>query len=180
MEYFICEAMYSESSELSQKAYDKLISMGDASEELIQQLRNSSIKKLHSISKNFECDAKIRYRKSRDNITIINEFNTDTYSGLGAKPLDKAVSIQAAVTRFNINTGNGRIVLVDENTSISFGFKGSYKRQSYPLKKKFTNNLSVNNGYDNEDWTYLNLEVYPVARPDGKVVKYLFKGIISE
>lgn len=180
VEYFICEAMYLDSSKLSPKAYEKLISMGDVSEALIQQLRNSSIKKLHSISKNFECDAKIRYRKSRNNITIINEFNIDTYSGLGAKPLDESISIQAAVTRFNINTGNGRIVLVDENASISFGFKGSYKRQPFILKKKFTDNLSINNGYDNDDWTYLDLEVYPVARPDGKVVKYLFKGIMSE
>ncbi|WP_020683662.1 hypothetical protein [Marinobacterium rhizophilum] len=63
--YFISEALYKDSVQLSDKAQKVLDSLGDSADKVVKQLRKSSLENIHKISVYFDHDIKIRYRKNR-------------------------------------------------------------------------------------------------------------------
>lgn len=175
--YYFNESMHQDTHELSEKAQGVIEKLGDSSEGIIKQLRVSALKNIHEIATKFNQDVKIRYRKNRDDQTVLAKFDQITAKAFEAIESSEKVDIIAAITRLNINTGNGRLQIETEDETVAFGFSVEYKAVRLEAKKVFSVNLDKNNGIDREKWTYLKLSVSPVELPDGKVIKYIVKGI---
>ncbi|TRX01165.1 hypothetical protein [Candidatus Methylobacter oryzae] len=180
MTYFINESLYLETRELSEKAQNIIDTLGEKAEGLIKQLRVSSLENVHEISTKFGHDVKLRYRKSRVSQTTLAIFNKSTLQALQAEESSDIFDVRVSITRLNINTGNGRLLLKDTTETVAFGFGIEYKAVTLEAKKKFSENLNHNNGLNSEDWIYLKIEVKPIKLKDGKIVKYIVKGFYND
>ena len=178
--YFIDESLYREPNTLSAKAQGILNKLGDISEEVVRQLRVSSLKNIHVISTKFNHDIRIRHRISRENQTVIASFNKETAKVLQARQSPDAVSLTVSITRLNIHTGNGRLQVKDQEETIPFSFGIQYKEVSLRAKKIFSENLNHNNGINNSEWKFLRISAAPVRLKDGKIIKYIVKGFHDE
>lgn len=180
MSYFMKESLYLETADLSAKAQKVVDKLGDSAEALIKQLRVSSMENIHKVSKKFNHDVKIRHRKSLSEKVVIASFNKSTVLALQARESDSNVDITASITRLNINTGNGRLLLKGADETVAFGFGIEYKEVRLEAKKKFSENLDHNNGIDNSKWKHLRIIARPIKLRDGKIVKYIVKGFYND
>ena len=180
MSYFMKESLYLESADLSAKAQKIVDSLGDSAEALIKKLRVSSMENLHKVSTKFDHDVKIRYRKSLNEKVVIASFNKSTVLALQATESDKSTDITASITRLNINTGNGRLLLEGADETVAFGFGIEYKEVRLEAKKKFSENLDHNNGIDSSKWKTLKIIARPIKLRDGKIVKYIVTGFYND
>jgi len=178
--YFLAESLYLESRPLSVRAQSILDRLGNSAEHLIGQLRISTLDKIHEVPTKFDHDVKIRYRKSRDDQTTLAVFNRNTAEVLLAEESDEIVDITVGITRLNINTGNGRLLIKGETETVAFGFGVEYKAVRFEAKKKFSANLDHNNGLDNRKWLHLRVRATPIKLKDGKVIKYHIRSIIND
>ena len=182
MRYFVEEALYQNSLELSAKAkkvLTKLQRLNSLDEELIEQLRKSSLKHLHALSSSFNKDVKLRYRKLSTSQEVIAKFDQNTFARLQPVKDKNRVKIKASITRLNINTGNGRLLVKGEEETVSFGFNVDYKEVKIFAKAKFSENLDYNNRVSSDEWKTLELEATTLKLKNGKVVKY-FVEVIHE
>lgn len=179
MDFFICEALYLDSKELSDKAKKVLEKMDVKVENLITQLRRSSLKNAHAISEDFDHDVKIRF-KIKGERKIIASFNKETYKCFEATQDRETVNIKASITRLNIYTGNGRLTLEGEDETVAFGFGSLYKTIGVRLKQKLSANLDFNNTHAQDKWLLLNMDAYPIRLQDGKIIKYIVKGVLND
>lgn len=173
--YFIGESLYRESQPLSPKAQEVLNKLGEKAEEVVSQLRISSLENIHEISTKFNHDIKIRYRKSRDEQTVIAKFDRNSAQVLQAKLSDERLDLKIIVSRLNIHTGNGRLQIEGQDETVAFGFGIEYKEVNIRAKKTFSENLDYNNGLERDKWKYLKASVSPIKLKDGKIVKYIVK-----
>lgn len=173
MAYFMNESLYKDSPVLSEKAQKVLDRLGDVAEKLVRQLRVSSMENIHQISVKFNYPVQIRYRKSLEDRIEIAKFNRETVLALQAKESVDKVDLVAGVTRLNINTGNGRLLLKGAEETVAFGFGIEYKSVRLEAKKVFSENLNFNNGLEGDKWKYLRLSARPVRLRDGRIVKYI-------
>ncbi|EZP32200.1 hypothetical protein [Pseudomonas sp. RIT288] len=180
MSYFMKESLYLESADLSAKAQKIVDNLGDSAEALIKKLRVSSMENLHKVSTKFDHDVKIRYRKSLNEKVVIASFNKSTVLALQATESDKSTDITASITRLNINTGNGRLLLEGADETVAFGFGIEYKEVRLEAKKKFSENLDHNNGIDSSKWKNLKIIARPIKLRDGKIVKYIVTGFYND
>jgi hypothetical protein len=180
MSYFMKESLYVETAELSKKAQKIVDNLGDSAEALIKKLRVSAMENIHKVSIKFDQDVKIRYRKSLNEKLVIATFNQSTVLALQAKESEKPMDIIASITRLNINTGNGRLLLKDADETVAFGFGIEYKEVRLEAKKKFSENLDHNNGIDTSSWKNLKIIARPVTLRDGKIVKYIVTGFYND
>ncbi|WP_318505307.1 hypothetical protein [Photobacterium leiognathi] len=177
--YFISEALYRESVKLSKKADSVLKELGDdIHDELIEQLQKSSLHNLHSYSNHFGKDVKLRYRKSRVTQTVLAHVDRKSYKSLVPKTDNTKITIEASITRFNINTGNGRLLIKGDDKTVAFGFLRKYKDIQQHHKKTFTSNLDKCNGIPNDNWETLKLECTTLKNSCNEVVKYLIRGVL--
>lgn len=180
MMYFISEALYLESKILSTKSQSIVDNLGDDAEGLIKQLRVSSLESIHEIAEKFNHKVQLRYRKSRFDQTTLATFDSETVHVLHATETNEKYDITAAVTRLNINTGNGRLLIDGADETVAFGFGIGYWGVAFGAKKKFSENLDYNNGLPREKWNYLKMSVVPVKLKDGKIVKYIVKAFYND
>jgi hypothetical protein len=178
--YFISEALYQEPSDLSTKAQKIIDKLGGNAEKLVQQLRVSSLENIHELSQKFDQNIKIRYRKSRNEQTVLAKFDRTTAKVLQAKESDEKYDITASITRLNIHTGNGRLQLKEANQTIAFGFGIEYREVTLNAKKLFSENLNHNNGLISDKWKFVKITVKPIKLRDGKIVKYIVKGFYED
>lgn len=171
--YYLNDSIYEEPKELTGKAQAVVEEMGDRSDELVQQLRVSSLKNIHEVATKFGHDVKIRYRKSREEQITLVKFDEETASVLDAEKSDEIVEFVARITRLNTNTGNGRLQIEGENETVAFGFAGEYLSLDITIKRRFSENLHYNNGKSSEHWQYLDIVASPVRLRDGKIIKYI-------
>jgi hypothetical protein len=180
MSYFMKESLYLESADLSVKAQKILDNLGDSAEALIKKLRVSSMENIHKVSTKFDHDVTIRYRKSLNEKVVIARFDKSTVLALQATESDKSTDIIASITRLNINTGNGRLLLKGADETVAFGFGIEYKEVRLEAKKKFSENLDHNNGIDSANWKNLKIIARPIKLRDGKIVKYIVTGFYND
>jgi len=178
--YFIQEALYSEGEELSDKAKRFLDGLGDDADELIELLRQSPLENLHDNSKKFGNEVFLRYRKSRLEKVVLGAFDSNTSEVLKAKEVNEVFDLVVAITRLNINTGNGRLLIKGEDKTVAFGFSSQYKQVAMKAKKVFSADLDYNNGLESDKYKYLEVSVSPVRLRSGKTIKYLIKGFHSD
>jgi len=180
MTYFICESLYLEHKELSDKAQRIIGKLGENSEKLIKELRVSSLENIHEISTKFNHEVKVSYRKSRNKRNTIAKFNKKTAKALQAVESREKLKIVACITRFNIFTGNGRLLLQGETETVAFGFRMKYTELRLEAKKIFSANLDKNNGVSADKLKYLKLKAQPIKLRDGKIVKYIVTGMHND
>lgn len=183
MSYFINEALYQESLELSPKAEKHLAKLGQELEQnLIKQLQKSSLEHLHAVSNNFNKQVKLRFRQSRDKQTTLASLDRGTHATLVPKTDKTKLDIVASITRLNINTGNGRLLIWGEAETVAFGFPAQkqYRQLQFAAKQKFSDNLHVNNGKQPEDWKTLRLKAHTQKTTSGRIIKYLIEGILDD
>lgn len=178
--FYLREALYLDTSKLSVKANSIIEKLGPLSEELESQLRKSSLGNIHQISTKFDHDLKLRYRPSRNEQTIIAEFDRSTAKILQAKPTEEIFDIEANITRLNINTGNGRLLVKGEKDTVAFGFEYKYQTVRIEAKKLFSKNLDFNNGLEDKDREFLKISITPIRLHDQTIVKYLVRSIYNE
>jgi len=171
--YYLNDSIYKEYRGLTDKAQSVVEQLGDRSDELVQQLRVSSLKNIHEVSTKFGHDVKIRYRKNREEQIILAEFDDETASVLDAEKTDEVMAFVARISRLNTNTGNGRLQIEGEGETVAFGFAGDYQGLDVIVKRRFSENLHYNNGKPIESWNYLDIVASPVRRRDGKIIKYI-------
>jgi len=174
--YFISESLYRESNTLSLRAQNVLDGLGETANQIVQQLRVSSLENIHDISAKFNHDIKIRHRINREEQTVIAKFDRNSAKVLQAKQSDEKFDLTVVITRLNIHTGNGRLQIEGEYETVAFGFGIGYKEVSVKAKKLFSENLDHNNGLEKDKWRYLKIVVSPIKLKDGRVVKYIVKG----
>ncbi|SOC56796.1 hypothetical protein SAMN05421509_107263 [Chromohalobacter canadensis] len=178
--YFIKEALYLESEKLSLRAEKVLDELGEEAEELIEILRLTSLENLHSASNKFSHKVVVNHRKSKFNKIMLGSFDKETGESLKAKEENEKYDLVVAITRLNINTGNGRLLVEGEDDTVAFGFSSQYKQVKIEAKKFFSKNLDYNNGLESDGYKYLKVVVSPVKLNSGKIVKYLIKGFYNE
>lgn len=178
--YFLSEAMYLETRQLTAKAQASLDGLGETAEQLVTQLRVSALENIHEISTKFNHEVKVRFRRSRDDQTILASFNKVTAEALQAEESDEKADIVVSITRLNINTGNGRLLIQGENETVAFGFGMEYKAVRLDAKKKFSENLNHNNGLESKNWKLLRISATPIKLRDGRIIKYLVRGIYRD
>lgn len=180
MQYFLKESLYQDTEELSVRAQSILDKLGDNAEDLVTQLRVSSLEKIHQISVKFNHDIRLRFRKNSEEQITIAKFNKDTAKVLEAKQDPQVFDLVVSITRLNINTGNGRLAEVGKFETVAFGFGSEYRTVKFEAKKLFSENLDYNNGLDQEHWKTLKISVSPIKLKDGKIVKYIVKSFYGD
>lgn len=176
MSYFIKHSLYLDTGELSDQAAEILENLGDTADELENQLRVSALRNLHKASTAFGHEVQLRFRKTKHDRIVLAKFDQETIEALETR-LTKGVVIEARITRLNIYTGNGRLVVNGENETVAFGFSAGYRYQTNAIKKKLSKNLDYNNGIDDDDCRYLTISAQPLKQRNGKIVKYLITSI---
>lgn len=177
--YFINEALFQESLKLSPKAEKVLKTIGlDLEKKLIKQLQVSSLEHLHAVSNNFNKDVKLRFRQSRNKQTTLATLDRGTFATLKPRTDKAKLEIIASITRLNINTGNGRLLIQGEDETVAFGFpvQKKYSELKLAAKLKFSDNLHSNNGKDNNEWKTLKFEAHTQKTNSGRIIKYLIEG----
>lgn len=177
MGYFICEALYREHEQLSDKANSIIDKMGGLEEELVEKLRKSSLENFHSVSAHMGKEVKLRFRKNANENDTITKVDSASYQTLKPKIDKKKVDIIAGISRLNIHTGNGRLLIKGSAETVAFGFPSSYKEVKHEAKKKFSKNLDFNNGIHVDEWNYLTLRAHTLKLNNGRTIKYLIEGI---
>lgn len=175
LRYFMNEAMYEDGGDLSEKAQDKLDKMGRLAPDLIQEIRSSCMHNIHEVPKKFGYSVAVRHRVNRAKHHVISQFSQKTEQSMHAEVDLVTTELFAGITRFNINTGNGRLLIQGERETSAFGFAGAYSEVKYEAKKVFSSNLDHNNGVAEEKWKYIRLIVSPVRLKDDRVIKYIVK-----
>lgn len=173
--YFISESLYLNSKDLSFKAQSVLDHLGEQSEEVVEQLRVSSLKRSHAMTRKFGYGVMINHRvRGKENL-IVAKFDEKTLRYLQPVQVNDISNIVVSITRLNIYTGNGRLQIKGANETVAFGFGTMYSEVSLAAKKGFSENLNNNNGAANDDWVYLRIEATSLRMRGGKVVKYIIK-----
>jgi hypothetical protein len=178
MQYLFNESLYDDqhAEVLSPRALAVLDALGDVSEDLVRQLRLSSLERIHQVSVKFGYDTRLRFRKNGRNQTLIAKFDTETVNALEATEDPEIMDLNVSITRLNINTGNGRFVEEGKYETVPFGFAAEYKLIRLASKKLFSENLNHNNGLDQADWRTLIVSARAIRLRDEKIVKYIITG----
>ena len=180
MSYFINMGLYKNSPKLSAKAEKVLDNLGEVENTLILQLRKSSLMHLHAVSIHHGKSVKFNYRQNSTDKIKLADINRESSYTLQPKTDSTVRVIIASITRFNINTGNGRLLIMGENETVAFGFPTKYKEVRQASKKKFSTNLDQNNGRPNDEWKTLTLEAYTLTLKDKTIIKYFIKGVFDD
>lgn len=176
MKHFLLESIYQHVEDISPDAQKYIDSLGSTSEEIVKQLRISSLKKIHDVPSKFHYDIKVRYLDERGRKFIIGKFDSNSAMVLHVKESSESHEIMISVTRLNIHTGNGRLQIKGHNETVAFNFGIEYKDVDIEAKKFFSENLNYNNGIPESKWQYLRVIVIPLTLPHGEIVKYIVKG----
>lgn len=176
-QYFICESLFIEPPELSEKSKKVLEVLAEKSNNLIENIRSYNLDGIHTVTNNFGFDVTVRLVNSGAKRTNIIIFNQETSNVIAVEKDTKIDSIRAIITRFNTFTGNGRLLIEGEKNTMSFGFPQNYKYVPQGIKNKISDNLGINNGKDEENYSFINFEVTKIRTKSGVIVKYLISGI---
>lgn len=136
---------------------------------------------LHSVSNNFNQDVKLRFRQSREKQTTLTTINKSSYATLKPVTNKTKINILASITRLNINTGNGRLLIKGEAETVAFGFPAEKRYRDLKLasKKPFSKNLHTNNGKSSDELETLELKVHTQRTRSGRIIKYIIEDIIN-
>ncbi|MCL9777047.1 hypothetical protein [Vibrio methylphosphonaticus] len=175
--YFIAEALYKDSPDLSDEAKVALDNISaETQDKLLSKLRRSPLENAHSVPTHFGYNVTIKRHlnnlKRRDLVVLDREGKTN----LAPRTNKNVVTFRACITRLNINTGNGRLLKENESDTIAFGFTSSYRDVRVAARKKFSENLNKNNGIPSDQWEYIDITATTLRLKSGHIIKYMISG----
>lgn len=176
--YFICETMYVEPPALTKKA-ERLLSKLEKIESKIIDRIHERVKDMHKVSRSSKYPVILK-RKTQLRTFKLLEINEATSSNLFNLTTDQQPEeINAIITRFNLFTGNGRLLADGFATTIPFGFSGPYSKVKSSIKRMMSENLHNNNAIEDEDIVRLRITAKARRNTSGDVVKYLIDTVVK-
>lgn len=170
MGFYISEAMYMQHASLSARARHYIDELEYLEDEIVSRIRNPLIR-MHKINYRCNWDVDFNFKPDGRQRKIVT-LNTRTATNLTHTTVQRErFNIIAMITRFNSRTGNGRLVLQDENETVAFGFAMPLGMVSSEQKKMVSLNLHNNNGRS-DNYIYLGMTVSRVVIMSGETVKY--------
>lgn len=172
MRYFISEALYIESQQVSPKAEAIIATLSEIEDDLIERIRNP-LQEMHQITLQSGYNVELNYKRPSDQFKIIT-LTKDTARNITQSVIEKeSVDIVAAITRYNSRTGNGRLLLPGEDKTVAFGFYEKMLNVSAVQKRRISANLHHNTALKQEDYANLSIKVRKVNVYNGETIKYL-------
>ncbi len=172
MQYFISEALYIESPQVTKKAADVIATLSDIEDDLIDRIRRP-LASMHQITIQSGYNVELNYKRPSNEFKIIT-LNSDTGRNITQSEIIKEpVIIMAAITRYNTRTGNGRLLLPGEDKTVAFGFLDKMVNIKSSQRRKITANLHYNTALAQDDYLPITLHVRKVNVLSGETVKYL-------
>ncbi|EKN3724278.1 TPA: hypothetical protein ACPZRY_001753 [Yersinia enterocolitica] len=170
--YYVNEVLHTKQPELSKKT-DKHIKRLEPIENKIIDRISSWVEDMHILSVRKNYTVKL-YRLTDLKKYSLFEVNKTTYGNAFELTEDtNATEIEVVISRFNIFTGNGRLLIDGENSTIPFGFSGAYSKVKGSYKKKISRNLSANTAVPDERRVHITLKVKPKRNKSNEVVKFV-------
>ncbi|AUM03993.1 MULTISPECIES: hypothetical protein [Enterobacter] len=170
--YYVNEVLYAKQPELSKKA-DKHIKKLEPIESKIITRISSWVEDMHTLSIRKDYSVKL-YRLTDAKKFVLFEVNKTTYGNAFELTEDADITeIEAVISRFNIFTGNGRLLVNGDNSTIPFGFAGAYSKVKGADKQKISRNLSANTAVADEERVNITLSVKPKRNKSNEIVKYV-------
>lgn len=175
--YFVREALYLDSGNLSPQATKVLDEMGDVSQSLFKRL-NKPLIEMHQVSKYYNQNISLRHRKRGADPKQLFNLTNDTCKNITETEIDtEKTVIEVVIVRYHSKTGNGRLHIKDRQEFYSFGFGTEILTVQKTLRKKISANLHINNTENVIEGEYIKLLVKAIRLPTGNIVKYLVIGI---
>lgn len=175
MEYFICESMYTQTVDNPSKATDKkLESLASRTDDFIEVLRRSPLKNSHASVTNIGIPVEIRRRFASGKTRTVLHLDKKTELALVSKEDPKHEYITAAVTRLNIFTGRGRILIQGEEKTVSFSSKKAIQKVPKRITSLLSDNLSLNDKIKEDALQYLSFKVHRVTDAGGSTIMFKY------
>ncbi|WP_152596934.1 hypothetical protein ACSVCE_08825 [Chromobacterium haemolyticum] len=174
MSYYIQEALYINGQEISQDAKDVIKSLEEIEDRIIKRLK-SPLRHMHKITAKNNYDILLNCRPKGENIEIVRLDKVTSDIIMATKKTPRPIAISAVITRFNSRTGNGRLILENQESGLTtpFNFDTALEKVPTGLKKKITENLHNNNGRDEGRLEFIHLLAYGIENSDNTTIKFL-------
>ncbi|OQS44579.1 hypothetical protein [Chromobacterium haemolyticum] len=174
MSYYIHEALYANDRKISQDAENVIKSLKEIEDRIVKKIK-SPLKKMHKITSTNGYDISLNCRPKGDNIPIayLNKSTSDIIMLTEKSP--QPIIISAVITRFNSRTGNGRLIIENQEGGLTTPFNFDSPLETIPtdMKKKVTENLHLNNGRDEERFEFIQLLAHGIKNSDNTTIKFL-------
>lgn len=178
LSYFIMEALYLDSGDLTEGASSLLDELGGLSGNLFKRLKKPLIN-MHQVSKYYQHNVILHYRKrglpEPMELVCLTEKTSRNLTDVKISPDE--VTIEVVIIRYHSKTGNGRLHIKGKDQFVSFGFGSDIYAAKIQLRNKISENLHMNNLRSTDDGVFINLQAKKKVLPTGEVVKYLITGI---
>lgn len=175
--YFMSEALYQESPPLSPDATMLIRDISaETQESLIEKLRRSPLQNAVSVPSTYGHSVVLKTHVGELDRRDIIILNNRSKTNLSPKTNKDVVKLRACITRLNINTGNGRLLIEGQTETVAFGFPSAYKEVRVAAKKRFSENLDKNNGLSSDKWEYIDIVATTLRLKSGHIIKYLISG----
>lgn len=175
LSYTMTAARYGKVPRLSKAAIAVVDHMRMSEQELIEEIRSSCMRKIHRVPLKFNQDVILRYKPRGTQAVKLANFDQKSARLLAPIHDPQEILVSAAISRLNINTGNGRLTAIGEKDTTAFGFSGDYNFVNVNLKKHFSENLDDNNGVPASQRTYIDFRAQTIRLRDGQIVKYIVR-----
>jgi hypothetical protein len=177
LSYFVMEALYLDSGNLSKEAANVLDDMGDISKGLLKRL-NKPLIDMHQLAKYFSQNVSLRHKKYGAGHRQLFQLTNETCKNLTETVIDpKQFTIEAVIIRYHSKTGNGRLHIKGKEEFYSFGFGTEMIAVKKELRTQISSNLHFNTIKNVDESDYIKLLVKCIKLPTGNIVKYLILGI---
>lgn len=178
LSYFVLEALYLDTGQLSPDAEALVDELSDITDKLVDRLKEPLVD-THKIANYFNYDIKLRQRKrGLPEPKELLLFNNCTAKNItDAERSDVEEEMDVVIVRFHSITGNGRFYIKAQEEIESFGFASKVRAVNDEMRKAISSNLHKNNTLPPENGEFMKVRVKRVALPTGKVIKYLITGI---
>jgi len=178
LSYFVMDALYIDTVELSNEAEVVVEELSDLSDKLSDRLKNPLID-MHQIANYFNHNIKIRHRKrGLDSPKQLLLLDNETAKNITeAVCSDEEENLDVVIVRFHSITGNGRFYIMSLNEIESFGFASEVRAVKDQIRKSISHNLHINNTLDPSNGTVIKIRIKKISLPTGKVIKYLITGV---
>ncbi|OCP52566.1 hypothetical protein AKH04_22705 [Vibrio parahaemolyticus] len=178
LSYFVLEALYLDTGQLSPEAEALVDELSDITDKLVDRLKEPLVD-THKIANYFNYDIKLRQRKrglpEPKELLIFNNCTAKNITD--AERSDVEEEMDVVIVRFHSITGNGRFYIKAQEEIESFGFASKVRAVNDEMRKAISSNLHKNNTLPPENGEFMKVKVKRVALPTGKVIKYLITGI---
>lgn len=175
--YFIAEALYQECPPLSNASVDLIRDISeDTQNRLIEKLRRSPLQNAVSVPSSYGHKVVLKVHTGEFDRRDIITLDQGSKTNLSPRANREVLHFKACITRLNINTGNGRLLIEGETETVAFGFPSAYKEVRIAAKKRFSENLDRNNGLASDQWEYIDIVATTLRLKSGHIIKYLISG----